>query len=94
MRFFRNLITNLRSTRRYAQVHDVRVEYSRYPAKDILEKESSDDAMSQSFNGMSTLSFTLPVHSLALMLGIETIALYKNPNPAYLHSKFPHNQSN
>ena len=50
MRFLRNIITNL-GKRRYAQVHDVRVEYSRYPAKDILEKESSEDNMSQSLNG-------------------------------------------
>ncbi|KAF3002446.1 hypothetical protein E8E13_004666 [Curvularia kusanoi] len=49
MRFLRNLFTNL-GKRRYAQVHDVRVEYSRYPAKDILEKESEGGNMSQSLN--------------------------------------------
>lgn len=52
MRFLRNFITNL-GKRRYAQVHDVRVEYSRYPAKEIWEKESDQGAMSQSLNGKS-----------------------------------------
>lgn len=51
MRFLRNIISNL-GKRRYAQVHDVRVEYSRYPAKDLLEEQSSEDNMSQSLNGM------------------------------------------
>lgn len=54
MRFLRNFVANL-GKRRYAQVHDVRVEYSRYPAKDLLEKESSGDNMSQSLNGMCTI---------------------------------------
>ncbi|KAF3049600.1 hypothetical protein E8E11_009472 [Didymella keratinophila] len=49
MRFLRNIISNL-GKRRYAQVHDVKVEYSRYPAKDLLEKETSEDNMSQSLN--------------------------------------------
>ncbi|XPT02915.1 hypothetical protein M3J09_012019 [Ascochyta lentis] len=49
MRFLRNFITNL-GKRRYAQVHDVRVEYSRYPAKDLLDKESAEDNMSKSLN--------------------------------------------
>lgn len=52
MRFLRNFITNL-GKRRYAQVHDVRVEYSRYPAKEIWEKESDQGEMSQSLNGKS-----------------------------------------
>ena len=51
MRFLRNVVANF-GKRRYAQVHDVRVEYSRYPAKDILETERSEDNMSQSLNGM------------------------------------------
>jgi hypothetical protein len=54
MRFLRNIISNL-GKRRYAQVHDVRVEYSRYPAKDILEEESSEENMSQSLNGTFAL---------------------------------------
>jgi hypothetical protein len=52
MRFLRNFIANL-GKRRYAQVHDVRVEYSRYPAKEIWEKESDQGEMSQSLNGES-----------------------------------------
>ena len=54
MRFLRSLISNL-GKRRYAQVHDVRVEYLRYPAKDILE-----DDMSQSLNGMCNV----PIYDL------------------------------
>ncbi|KZM22109.1 uncharacterized protein EKO05_0003823 [Ascochyta rabiei] len=49
MRFLRSFITNL-GKRRFAQVHYVRVEYSRYPAKDLLEKENAEDNMSQSLN--------------------------------------------
>lgn len=79
MRFLRNLISNL-GKRRYAQVHDVRVEYSRYPAKDILEQESSEGNMSQSLNGKLEASHSikqlkercndpvLPEHCDALLL--------------------------